>query len=686
MIFREVIKQYPFIRILLPITIGIGIAQTWHINSSFIVLILLICFGVITLLVTIPKLRKSHSISFIFGLTLTLFFIHIGLLRVHQVDKKMLLSVPDSCELYRVRLDDYPIPKAKTDLLSVTILEAYKNQNVYPQTAKAILYIPKEKQNSQLQPNNCLWIKTNLKRVRNQGNPNEFDYAAYLKTKHILYTAYLQKENYYLAPNNQFSLREQALVWRKQLLNIYRSRGISGASFDILSALTLGNKKNIDPTIKQAWINAGAIHVLAVSGLHVAIIYLIANFFLRYLLRWRYGRGIRAILLLCVLWLYAFITGLSPSIMRAATMFSFVIVGKSLDRETSVYNSLAASATLLLIIDPYLLFSVGFQFSYISVFGIVLIQPHLKQLLIVSNNILFYFWQLTTVALAAQIAIFPLTIYYFHQFPTYFLLSSYVVIITAGVLIYLSAFLLCIHQVDFIADILGRILHFSTKCIHSIIVDIQELPHAVQTNCYFSTYEMIVVYLIIISMLFLFIAKQKRALFVLFIGIILLRIPVLLERLMPAQAEMVVFNVRNNSLLAFKEGQNVLFLCNKSIDKATFERVTTPYLLTKRIKQSNTKYLHQVDVVKWHKQYFFIIGEMVPAIASIVKRYPTNGIVLRKKGLHNARELEQIKAKMILDNSIFYPYRFNAPKLLKNSFNIKINGAFCCQISDKKIP
>ncbi len=648
---REILRQYPFIRILFPFAIGIIIADKFSVNQNLIISILLISVLFLFVLIGIKKYRKKNAFSLIIGIFITLFFIYFGVLRIQQVSQNMQLSTSDSCTVYKVRATDYVTPKNKTDLLSVTILQAYGQQKAYPQTANALLYIPKKPTNSNIIPGNYLYIKTTLKSVVNNGNPYEFDYARYLKTKHILYRAYIKENQYRITTPKAFTLREKALFWRNRLLHIYKEKGINGVSYDILSALTLGSKTNLDPEIKQAWSNAGAIHVLAVSGLHVGIIYLIANFFLRYLLRWKNGRWIRALFLLIILWFYALITGLSPSVMRAACMFSFVILGEALNRRTAIFNSLAASATLLLIYNPFLLFSLGFQFSYVAVFGIVLIQPHLEKMLYIPNRFVFYFWQLTTVTLAAQIATFPLTIYYFHQFPTYFLLSGYIVITAAGVLIYLSAFLLLFHNIEFISNSLGWILQHSTNFINKTIVAIQQLPNAVQQNCYFSLYETVVLYLLLISLLFIFIEKNKKAIFYFLLFLILLRLPIIIQKIEPTQHEFIVFNTKKNSLLAFREDKNVLFLHNKQIEKHQLDRLTIPYILKHRIKNISFQQLQKLEIIKWNNENYVIISNEEPFINSLLQQHQPTVLIFREKGLRN-NFAKTYSCTSIIDNSI----------------------------------
>ena len=177
-------------------------------------------------------------------------------------------------------------------------------------------------------------------------------------------------------------------------------------------------------------------HVLAVSGLHVGIIFFILNFLLTPLNRNKRLLKIKLFLLVGALWFYAFLTGLSPSVMRSCTMFSFIVVGENLNKRTNIYNTLAASAFLLMLINPLIIFGAGFQLSYIAVISIVFFQPRLAALVAVKNRILKYVWDLFTVSVAVQIGTAPISIFYFHQFPVYFWLSNFIVIPGAALILY----------------------------------------------------------------------------------------------------------------------------------------------------------------------------------------------------------------------------------------------------------
>mgnify|MGYP001169641341 CR=1 FL=1 len=181
----------------------------------------------------------------------------------------------------------------------------------------------------------------------------------------------------------------QSIYARNRLLSILKQAQLKGDEFAVASALLVGYTDKLDADLLSAYSQTGAMHILSVSGLHVGIVFVVLNTLLLFLDRFKYGLIVKALILIFFLWIYAFISGLSPSVIRSAIMFSFIAYGKSLKKNSTIYNTLAASALLMLLYDPFYLFDVGFQLSYLAVIGIVAIQP-LYSSIIKTDNWLFY--------------------------------------------------------------------------------------------------------------------------------------------------------------------------------------------------------------------------------------------------------------------------------------------------------
>ncbi|WP_461641838.1 ComEC/Rec2 family competence protein [Labilibaculum euxinus] len=688
MTFRELLRQNPFLRLLLPLVCGVVLSDIVSIPQ--ILNWIFVLFGLlgVVLFALSEKLRKSYSLRSLFGLFIFILCFGFGNIRYNDIQSQMYLPISKSKIILKGRVLDTPAEKGRSfafvlDVQSIKVSDKWQNV-----LGKTMIYLQKDTKARELGIGDLLVLKTELQRVKNAGNPHEFDYTSYLKTQHILYSAYADSLSWKQIGNaSDFSIKVMASKWRDHLLSIYRRNGIQNESFDILAALTLGYKTGMDPEIKRTWADAGAMHVLAVSGLHVGIIYMIMNYLIRFLARFKYGCHLQGILLLLTLWTYALLTGMSPSVMRSATMFSFIVIGKALKRDGSIYNSLAISAFFLLLIDPFLLFTVGFQFSYLAVVSIVFFQPQFDKLLYIGNPILKKLWQLTTVSLAAQIGTFPLAVYYFHQFPSYFLLSGYVVITMAGILIYLSALLLILSPIGILSEGLGWILRNLVEGMNFLIVKIQALPGSVIRELSLSQYQLLFTYFLLFSLIALLSFKRKKAVYAFVVILIGIQLPITIRIFQDPKNEMLVFNSKGHSVIGFVEGSKGLFLVDGKMSSEISDRIIQPFVLKENINKISFDTLRPIDIKLVGKDVVAIIGKRDNNLEKILKLIQPDYIILRLGGLQSKKMItkEFPNCKMILDASI---YSGDRKKYLSkenegetNLFDVQNNGAYFCVLS-----
>jgi competence protein ComEC len=303
-----------------------------------------------------------------------------------------------------------------------------------------------------------------------------------------------------------------AQIVRQRLLKVYQQYGISGDEFGILASLTLGYRDQMDEETRDAFSHAGAMHVLAVSGLHLGVIYLFFRYLFSLFLRRRGGKVIAAIITVLVLWVFAFIAGLPPSAMRAATMFSFIAMGSAFEKETSPFNSLAASAFFLLLLNPMLVTHVGFQLSYAAVTGIIFIYPRINSLWSPSFFLTRWLFQLLALSLAAQIATFPLAIHYFHIFPKYFLLTNLLVIPLTTVVLYLALLLFTVSFWGWLASVVAGLLEWILALMNGSVKWIDSLPGSLISDISLQRGEVVVVYLFIVGIYWFIVSRRQKGL------------------------------------------------------------------------------------------------------------------------------------------------------------------------------
>lgn len=302
------------------------------------------------------------------------------------------------------------------------------------------------------------------------------------------------------------ALEQKALSVRDKLIEIYREH-TPEASIDIISAITLGKKDYLSRDTRNAFSMSGGSHVLAVSGLHVGIIYMIMVWLANRLPRKRGVEIASQVVTIITLWGYAFICGLPASVVRSALMFSLLSVAVIVERRSVSLNAVFVSAFIMLVYKPLYMLSIGFQLSYAAVISILLFFSKFNSMLELHNKILIWIWSMISVSAAAQIGTMPLTVYYFHQIPTYSLLTNFLVVPAAFIIIYLCATMLAFHKIPAISDFAGRAVHRVTEGMREGIDYISSLPDSVIGNLYISHWT---IYLLFIMILLLYFFTETR--------------------------------------------------------------------------------------------------------------------------------------------------------------------------------
>ena len=354
-----------------------------------------------------------------------------------------------------------------------------------------------------------LLLSGSIREIPGPKNPEAFDNKRYRFFQNIHHQTRLREGEYRVVGQEGIAWYQR---WRKQQIERWKAHLTDPAVFSVASAMVLGYKAELPEEVRETYAQTGASHVLAVSGLHVGLIYLILSSIVGRF-KWRPAR---IAISLAGIWGFALVTGATPSVVRAATMFSFVLAGQQLRRPISVFNSLAASAFLLLLIQPLWLFHIGFQLSYLAVLGIVFFQPRWYQLWIPPNGLLDKIWTLITVSLAAQMATLPLTLFYFHQFPVYFWLSGLIVVPAAPFIIGLGLALIAMQAIYpqwcwLPAEGLNGLI----RLINYLLEVIQGWPGSLITGIYLPAGGLLLLLLALIMLGWIWERHQKRYLYIL---------------------------------------------------------------------------------------------------------------------------------------------------------------------------
>ena len=329
---------------------------------------------------------------------------------------------------------------------------------------------------SSLQPGEVVLVNKIPEIIPSPSFPDEFDYRGFLAKREIHFRQFIRSGLVKVDSSNTRSLEFAIDRLGYFLSNLIDQKVEFAESKQIANALLLGQKESLDKEIKKAYSETGTMHILAVSGLHVGIIYAILLLPIK---RFKSDSKFRKGYLLAVvvlIWLYALMTGFSPSVVRASTMFSLVTAGQMRKKKPSIWNILAFSAMLMIVVEPEVIFDVGFQLSYLAVAGIVGLQPVIVRWWIPGNVVLEYFWQSAAVSIAAQLVTFPLSVFYFHQFPTYFLLANLIVVPLAFLIMAVGVPFLFLGWIPMLGEVMGWLVNWMIYIQNQITFFIQLLP------------------------------------------------------------------------------------------------------------------------------------------------------------------------------------------------------------------
>ena len=316
-----------------------------------------------------------------------------------------------------------------------------------------------------------------------------FDYGDYLLRKSISGTALAYAGNWRCTGKpRSLSVSQLAKVCQQQVVDVYRSWGFDQDVQAVVSALTIGEKTDLTPELKAMYSAAGVSHVLALSGLHVGILSCILLWLFYPLTYLKHGRKILAFLVVCLLWLFAFISGLSSSVVRAVVMYSLYTFASFCSEERfSGMHSLVLAAFLMLIYNPFFLFDISFQLSFTAVFSILAFYPLFSRWLCIKNCVLRYVWNTLSLSVSAQLGTLPFILYYFGSFPTYFLLVNLVVVILAGGILMLTLVALCIASVPMVGSTVMTLLEWCTSVLNESTRWVQQLDGSQITSVYLSS-------------------------------------------------------------------------------------------------------------------------------------------------------------------------------------------------------
>ena len=648
------ILQFPLAKITLGFILGILVAHNWDFIPVFI--FLLLGLGIICLITSHFIILKKNDRKSLFGIFSFVVSILIG------ITTSIIHKETFNKNHYTHQITNFE----KEHKLTIVLIEKLKNSqknNRYSASVKQldnhkscgkiILNIRKDSIPKKYYIGSHLNVVGVVYKNREIINPNQFDYGRYLENQEI-YAQLYTNSNQIKVGKKDYTLWSILSNFRTTIIQNMEKSNFKSEELNIIIALILGQQQDISPEIVKDYQYAGAVHILSVSGLHVAFILMFITFLLKPIPNSKKGSLLKVMIIVLFLWFFGILAGLSPSVVRSVTMFSFVSIGTHLRRTVNIYHTLLVSMLLILLVQPSFLFDVGFQLSYLALFFILWLQPILASIWLPKNKIISYFWDIITVSFAAQIGAMPLSIYYFHQFPGLFFITNIIIIPMLTIILGLGVLVVIIASFTTVSIYIAKPLEWLIYILNTIIHWIASFESFIIKNISFNREMLFCSYLVILFVILWIKKPNFKRLTLAMISIMLLQgVFIKTKYTTTTQNECIVFNMKRNTMITERKGSKVTLYSNDSILENCDNNVTIQsYLVGNFCKIQSKKALTNLMSIN-NKKVFILDSTAV--FDSKIK--PDILIITQSPKINFARLLETWQPKqVVVDGSNFKSY------------------------------
>ena len=645
--------KFPLARITVCFILGLVASFYLQPNPAFAFLFLGIAFLLFILCYFLTRKAVVQRIYFAVATYILFAFVGVVTFTVNNdsLSKQHFLHQLDDSNEHVIRIT--LAEKLKSSAYNTRYIAFVNSYDSKICTGKVLVNIQKEGLKENLSVGTQLLIDGTILKHQKPHNPNQFDYGKYLENKSVYGQIYTDVSKTKIGNTLEKNIWYYAAAFRNTIVDNLKKSNFKEDELNVVVALILGQQQDISPEILRDYQYAGAVHILSVSGLHVGFIMIFIGFLVKPLPNTKLGELLRLFIIIGFLWLFALIAGFSPSVTRSVVMFSFVAVGKYMNRKTNIFHTLIASLFFILLIEPSFIFDVGFQLSYCAVFFIVWLQPLFLQIWKPKNKFIKYFWDILTVSFAAQIGAFPLSIYYFHQFPGLFFVTNLLVIPLLVVIMALGVFVMIWAIFSGVPEIHIKLLEWSVVSMNRIISWVASFESFIFQNISFNWQLMASCYFLIFAVFIWFKKPNFQKLSLALISVIIFQV-VYFETIYTnkKQEEFIVFNVKRSTVITERIGEHVVVYCSDSLSEKTRNFALAPYLvgnfakIKKTGKLSNLSYFDQNKIL------------IIDSLGIIPKNmHPDILLLTQSPKINLDRMLQSSKPKMIIaDASNFKTY------------------------------
>ncbi|MBS1652249.1 MAG: ComEC/Rec2 family competence protein [Bacteroidetes bacterium] len=664
-------------RILIPLILGITTSlffiNTLYFSGTVFIFQLLVVAVLYCVQLKIYKLRfafliASDAFLFMFGINLT-----YNAISINNPKSFENISSKNSADVLVVQASDIPVKYQKFTKIAVNILALRHNDSLINCVGKSIVYYKNDLKHNVIKPGSIFAIKTKLTEINPPLNPHEFDYKSYLQYKNINYTLFADSTNFKIIDtiHKLPILIQFGLDIKSSIISNLKNSNLTNDAFSICAALITGYDDEIDRNTMQAFSYSGTLHVLSVSGLHTGLIYLILSFLWNLFDKNKRFKTEKFIIISSLLWIFALITGFSSPVLRAVIMFNLVGFGAIFFRNSAKnqINILLVSAFIILLYNPLFIADIGFSLSYFAMLGLFSIQPIIKNWVSSNNKFVTLVWENMSAGVAATFTTLPITLFYFHQFPLWFLISNLIIVPLTFILL-IVAFMYLFFKLKIIALILNTLIKFLLSFVYLF-----NSQSAIIDYIHFDKIDLLFLILILILIfVFYYFRRYKHALATLLTVIVWQCYSIAVSYSIQKNKFVCLYQVPKINAVAVKDVKKCVL---NNFDSSFFLRNIKPHFIAEQCKKFTIK---EYNYIVFEKHLILLTPKKIYATMSINDSatilFVRNNYKITSKHIS---EFKQLK-KVVVDGSNTW---YNASKIENicrkfklEFYNTAKNGAF----------
>ena len=675
-------ERAPFFRLLVPLIAGIALYPKSQIDSNIVYTIILSAVISIAIYIFVASGKLiSHIYRWVSFISMHAAIFLLAWLLCYFSDVRnnqhWFGHSIDTAEQYRIQLTQPAVEKDKTWKLTVNVISSIKDNKVSAARGEAFVYVYKHSAPA-MREGDIYTIPNSWQSITNRGNPFEFDYAGYCARDNIYHTAFIDGSEMTIelyGEAGHITWYKQVHYWCMDQLAMYIH---DNATLGLLQAILVGDKNLLNDELTDAYANTGIVHIMAISGAHITIFFLLVAFLLGWVKHKRY-HWLKYIAAIPLIWIYVVAAGVPASAVRAATMFSLLGIGFALQKQPNGINQLFATAFFLLCANPMWLYAIGFQLSFVAVLSIFLFYKPIYKLYTPVNKITKTIWSAIAVSIAAEILIAPLVIYYFHLFPLQFIIANVLAYFFMGAILVAGMVLIAISAYYPLASLLGDMITSIVTAFNQLIYLLQDINPEYFHRLTLNNLQLVLIYISIAGISVFLLLKKKSALALGSFGICLFLFSCGVEQWrIYKQQIFVVYNTTDGNYIELIEGKKATFINRHSEqDASTHEYVIKPAHINWHINDVDSS-SDKKELLTINKKKVFILNQAIQD-TSISADYIVLNYRAKEKDLANIKTVFN-RGVLIIGTNIS---RSKAKKLSAKAqslgleiHNIREDGAF----------